>query len=131
MSSLCDVGIGIGGCGVYMDVEDSDFKLPVPWFPVPMNGSFTGAPVVTGSVVVLRTVTVDEVESNGGRCNELNNDSQKEVVSLDDCRSSRFDVLLEDEEDDDDEDDDEDDEDVEVAGAVEFVTIWRLTCRGK
>lgn len=137
-----DVGIGIGGGGVYTDVDGSDLKLPVPKFPVPMTGSFfEGVPVepgvVTASVVVLLTVIEDEVESNGGRCNELNSDSQKEVVSLDDCRNSRFDELLEDEdeddedEDEDEDDDDDDDDDVEVAGAVVFVTIWRLICRGK
>jgi hypothetical protein len=130
-SGFDGVGIGMGGCGVYRDVDvdvdvvdGSDFKLPVPKFPVPINGLLSGT-----SVVVLLIVTVDEdededeVDSNEDRCNEAMSDSQKEVVSPDDCRSSRFDELLEDE--------DEDDEDVEVAGAVVFVTICRLTCRGK
>jgi hypothetical protein len=48
------------------------------------------------------------------------------VVSEDDCRNSRFEVLLED----DGSGDDEEDE-VDAAGAVLLVTIIRFTWRGK
>lgn len=63
----------------------------------------------------------DEDEESGEDCeeNRCENDWRK-VEKSEVCRDSRSGVLLEDEV-----------EDVGAAGAVELVTICRLTCRGK
>lgn len=77
--------------------------------------------VVRAASTVLLTASEDEDEtvSDEDRAGGLKSDSKKDEISG--CRDSKSAVLvLEDEV-----------EDVDEAGAVELVTIWRFTCRGK
>lgn len=95
-------------------------------FPVPLDaGTGTG---VTTTVIVLvasgellpSSEDADKEEDEDDCDDRWKNDSKKEERSPCDCRDCRSGVLLEDEL-----------EDVDEAGAVELVTICRLTCRGK
>jgi len=122
---------GIGGCRVYNVVVDSDGRFPVPTgSELDMGTGTTVTSVVTVVVPLSESMLLDgakdeedkeETESEDCDSEELSsNDSQKEDHVSEDCRDSSSGVLLEDEED-----------GVGAAGAVVFVTIWRLTCLGK
>lgn len=113
------VGTGMGGCGVYIEDDDSRLEMPVP------TGCEVGTDMVTTSVPLVTVVTllVRSTDEDDCDCNEKK-ESQREGHPGN-CRDSTFDVLLE------DEDEEDEDEDVGKAGVVVLVTICRLTWRGK
>ena len=149
-----ELSTGIGAGGVYLEVElDSGSDLR---FPVPTTGgaddtevSTVTTVVVTMELLVLLTSSrvgeldvsaVEDREEEDRIDDPSSNDLKKDDRSSEvDCRNSKSEELLSEELDKELDSElkeellDELDELEEVAeaGAVEFVTIIRLTCRGK